>query len=276
MPLAAHGPQQVGVGRRPACTRTRGRPAPSGRSSIVGDGLHAEHLLALAGWCRRPRPRSRGRGCCGATTKPNLPGWVDAPATTTPRGSNRARNCSSVQRRRVRSTAPPPPARRRRPARRRPTISGLRSTRRRRVGRRPAADRPTSTSASALPVDGRLAAERPEQRLGGEVVDHLLGVDARRAAPGGTTTSADGLGEDRRRRRASRSCRTAGRGTSPAISSRLPGTIGATSSATVAVVGRGRGQQLGRRGRAPRRRRPRPQPHQAPLGLVGDARRRSA
>ena len=45
-----------------------------------------------------------------------------------------------------------------------------------------------------LAVDGRLAPERAEQRLGGEVVDHLLGVDARdRHQPEGHV--GDGLGE---------------------------------------------------------------------------------
>ena len=56
----------------------------------------------------------------------------------------------------------------------------------------------------------------------------------------------------------------------PAISSRLPCTIGATSDADLAVVGAGGGEQLGRRhldrvgvGDA--------EPHEASLGLVGDA-----
>src|SRR5919108_337552 len=47
---------------------------------------------------------------CSAT-KPNLPGWLDAPATTTPRGSNSAPHCSGEGA----LIAPPPPARRRPP-----------------------------------------------------------------------------------------------------------------------------------------------------------------
>ena len=90
--------------------------------------------------CRAPSPlavrgedralRSRRRGCCAALTNPNLPGWVDAPATMTPLGSNRA--SKRVARRRSRRHLDQRVDGDGRPS---TTISGLRSARHdRRVG----------------------------------------------------------------------------------------------------------------------------------------------
>ena len=156
----------------------------------------AEHLLALEVGGEDAALRSRWPAGCGGPRSRTCPGGDDAPATTTPAGSNRARNCSVGRRRRTVDGRRPPPARRRRRGTPSTTISGLRSTDT--TSGRPSASVATarrSTSTSALPVDRRLAPERPEQRLRAR---------ARRSSPRrrprsiGTrrnTTSADGLGE---------------------------------------------------------------------------------
>ena len=110
-----------GAGRgwpTPGCTRTRGRsrrragrrcrppPARRGRRPARGSS-------------RRPRPGSPEARMLWRLTKPNLPGWVDTPATRTPRGSNSAWKPAG-------STAitPPRPGRRRPPAGRRRRSAG--------------------------------------------------------------------------------------------------------------------------------------------------------
>ena len=130
-------------------------------------------------------------------TNPNLPGWVDAPATRTPRGSNRARNRSGAMGPRASAGAHQRTSTRASTATGRPstTSSGLRSAEAMSSRRAAASDRPTSTSATASAVDGRLAPERPEQGLEGQVVDHLLGVDpGDRHQP--EADVGDGLGQD--------------------------------------------------------------------------------
>ncbi len=207
-------------------------------------------------------------------TKPNLPGWVEAPDTSTPRGSKRARNCSSVGRGRT-------GARGRRRAvgqldervhRHRPTVG----TDDQRVdvdagdvvalGREPA--EPDQQPRQAVPVDGRLAAERAQQPLGGELVDHLVRrhvVDGRRAED----DIGDGLGEDptdaeHHRRPELRVAQHA--------RDQLPVSLdhGRDEDGDVAILGRGRGQQLGGGaghgvgvGEA--------EAHEPAFGLVGDA-----
>ena len=102
-------------------------------------------------------------------TKPNLPGWVDTPATSTPRGSNSAWKCGRVDAPSAAtstraSTATGRPS---------TTISGLRSALTI-VGSASAASRQAEEHVDQrVAVDGRLAAELAEQPLGGEVVDHL-------------------------------------------------------------------------------------------------------
>ena len=54
--LGRRGPQQVGVGRRPGCTRRPGRPRPSGTSSTVGHRLDARAPRRRRGWWRTPAP----------------------------------------------------------------------------------------------------------------------------------------------------------------------------------------------------------------------------
>ena len=133
-------------------------------------------------------------------TNPNLPGCEEAPATSTPRGSNRARNCLFFGRRRAAvaartlgapsstsaSTATGTPSA--------PTISGLTSTltTSSRSATRPERD---EHGRQRIPVDGGLAAERAEQALGAELVDHLEsghGVERGRAEH----HVGDRLGED--------------------------------------------------------------------------------
>ena len=109
-------------------------------------------------------------------TKPNFPGCVEAPATSTPRGSNSARK---------RSVSGPAGAGHQRTstsastATGRPstTSSGLRSADARSSRSVAARDNPSNTSATRRPVDRRLAAELAQQGLERQVVDHLLGVD---------------------------------------------------------------------------------------------------
>ena len=103
-----------------------------------------------------------------------------------------------------------------------------------------------------------------------QIVDHLLGVD-----PVGSGTS-------RKLTSATASARTpptpsitvipnCGSRWSPAMSSRLPRTIGATSTWHSPSSGVAAASSSVRR-RSERRRRPStPEPHEAPLGLVGDA-----
>ena len=119
-------------------------------------------------------------------TNPNLPGWLDAPVTSTPRGSNSASELL-VRRRRVRaslgvrpsaapsstsaSTATGVPSA--------PTISGLTSMLRD-VGPGDGDGAEADEHGDQLlAVDGRLAAERAEQLLRRERVDHLVGVEPR-------------------------------------------------------------------------------------------------
>ena len=181
-----------------------------------------------AGWCRTPRPRSRWPGCCAGRRSRTCRGASTAPATSTPRGSNRARNCSSVGtrstgRRRVGRRRRARRARRRRPARpSAATISGLTSTLTTsgRVGgqrptarpaRRPARRGPprprrgTRRAASASP--GRRSSPRRRPRLIGTGPEHDVG---------------DGLGEDAADAEHHVRRRTAGHARTPAISSRLP------------------------------------------------------
>ena len=75
------------------------------------------------------------------------------------------------------------------------TISGLRSADDELGVRLGGVGQPDEHVDQPLAVDGRLTPERPEQRLGGEVVDHVLGVGAvdRHQSDGHV---GHGLGED--------------------------------------------------------------------------------
>ena len=115
--------------------------------------------------------------------------------------------------------------------RRRATMSGLTSMLRTSGRAAATSPRPTSTSIEPLAIDRRLAAELAEQLLRGEARRSSRRRRRESAAPAGTRHRRSPR-RGRPRRRASRLRRTAGRGACPAMSSRLPLTIGATSSDT--------------------------------------------
>ena len=237
--------------------------------------LHAEHLLAAAGWCRTRRPRTRRRAGCGA---------------------RRSRTCRDASRRRspARRGARTRPRTARRSARRSrerrgspvpspsstsastatgtpswPTMSGLTSTLV--TSGRSTASRPSPTSRSTRRVTStpRLRrGTRPSSFCVASVVDHLRGRRRGRAAPAGTRRRRPPRRGSRRRPSITVGPNWRSR-SMPAISSRLPATIGATSNDTSPSDGTRRGQQLGRR-------RPHgclvaePQAHETTFGLVGD------
>ena len=249
MPLARARAQQVGVGRRRRAHEDEVDRAV-GQVVDVGDGRRRRAPPRPRGWWRTRPPRSRWRGCCAAPTKPNLPGWVDAPATSTPRGSNSARNCSSVGRGRLgagRCHGHAPSSTSASTATGRPSADDQRvevDARARRVGRRRA---------------GR--GRRARRRAGrGRPPAHR---GTRRAAPGwrGRRSSrrrrSASIGTGRNTTSATASARmpptpsitvgpNCGSRTTPAISSRFPAIIGATSTDDGAVLGRGGAEQLGR------------------------------
>ena len=117
------------------------------------------------------------------------------------------------------------------------TISGLTSTATTSGSASASRLRPSRIVDERVAIDGRLAAERSEQRLGAQVVDHLLGVDA-------VERHEPEAARRRSPRRGSRRSPSITHGPNcasvctPAISSRVPRTIGATSSSTGTVVGR--------------------------------------
>ena len=236
-----------------------------------------EHLGAVAVGGEHPRPRSRGQDVVEAD-EPELAGVGRGPgddhAPGLEQGTGAARRwgpgappgrggAAASARGSVRST-------RASTAIGRPstTISGLRS-----MAAMPgsASDRggqPQQHVAERLAVDRGLAPERAEQGLGGQLVDHVLGV-----GPG----ERDQAHRPRRppprpgsRRRPSRTVGpNCGSRATPAMSSRLPFTMGATSSDTSPSSGVA----------APSRSAPGPghrvgaveaEAHQPALGLVGD------
>ena len=164
-----------------------------------------------------------------SATNPNLPGWVDAPATTTPLGSNRAPELLGRGHQRAHGVHLHEGVDGDRPA--------VDDDQRVEVGRAQVGvglgrrDRPSEHVDQRRPVDGGLAPERAEQRLGREVVDHVLGVDRVDRARGGCATSATASA----RMPPTPSITVmpnCGSSVRPAISSRLPCTIGATRTAT--------------------------------------------
>ena len=156
------GPDALGRARRAAARGWRGRRADEDQvglavGQVVEDG-HGRTPSTSAALQVGGEDLARGSRCarmlCRAT-KPNLPGWVDAPATTTPAGLEQgaelrvgrpvlARRLGGARSRR------PRPGRRRRPGAPSTTISGLRSADTMvGVGLGGDADRPSSTSASS-------------------------------------------------------------------------------------------------------------------------------
>ena len=175
-------------------------------------------------------------------TKPNLPGWVEAPATTTPLGSNSAwkRGVAGA----IRHRWPPGPrrGRRRRSAcrRRRSAGSGRRTRSWRRPRRPPTARRSTSTSASrstaGSPRNGPSSAWVARSSIISSASTRSIGtrrietsaIASARMPPTPTITVMPNCGSR----------------ASPAISSRLPRTIGATRTPTSPSSGTRGGEQL--------------------------------
>ena len=211
---------------------------------------------------------ARRRGCCAARRSRTCPGCVDAPATTTPRGSNSARKPSSSRRladwSRVRgreSTAAAATARRARPARR-PRRAAVDDDERVHVDRRDVG-RVLGERARAGEHRARARRGRPagSPRNGAE---QLLRARGRRCRSCGVDV-VERARRGTRRRRAPRRARrrrpsithgpNCGSRTRPAMSSRVPRTIGATSSSTAPSSGRAAASSsLRGRARPPRRR----------------------
>ena len=185
---------------------------------------------------RTPRPRSPGSGCCGARrTRTCRDGSTRRRprrrAARTGRGSARRRASGRRSRRDLDE----------RVDRDRPAVDDDQRVEvdaaRRRVAPRRARASPRITATSASRSTAGSPRNGPSSAWVCEVVDQLLGVDRGRAARAGT----------RRRRSPRRGCRrcrasrvgpNCGVGCRPAMSSRLPRTIGATSRSTGTVVGR--------------------------------------
>ena len=148
------------------------------------------------------------------------------------------------------------------------TISGLRSTAATSGRSSGEAREPDERRRDRGAVDGRFAPERSEQLLGREIVEQVVGVELGRAARAGTRRRRS----PRRalpRRRTSRTDRTADRARGPAMSSREPRTIGATSNSTGPSSGRAAASSS--RGRGAHRGRVRqPEANEPALGLVRD------
>ena len=271
-------PQEVGVRRPRACTRTRG-PTARRRARRRCAPCRCRAPALPRGWSRRSARRTRRRGCCaarrtrtcpdGSTPPPPSPHGVEQRRKPLVRDSNRRRGTS----------LPPTPVR----------ASGVASSDQRVDGDGPAVD-----------DDQRVHVDRGRRRGGrreaGEAEqDRRPARRGRRRARRGTGRAASGWrGRRSARRRRGRRAGTSrnatspsasastppmpsithgpncGSRTSPAISSRLPRTIGATSSSTVAVFGAGRGQQLARAAPADGIGVAQAEAHQAALGLVGD------
>ena len=186
--------------RRQACTRTRGRPPRPGARRCRPPCAHRA-LPRPAGWCRRPRPAYPPASRLCRETKPNLPGCDDAPVTSTPRGENRASNCSAVGRVRGAGRSPSPPSPNSTSA---STATGspvVADDQRIHVDARDVgpldrqSSEPDQQIDDAFTIHLGIATERPEELLRGEVVDHLGG---RRAVErsGSEHDVGDRLGED--------------------------------------------------------------------------------
>ena len=216
----------------PGCRRRPGRPRRrAGRRCRPPSGRRGPR--PPPGWWRRPCPGSRRLRMLWRATKPNLPGWVDAPATTIAAGLEQGEE--GVPRSRSR---PAPP-------RRASTAIGFPST-------------TSSGFRSADATSSRSTATRGEGEQ--DVLDRGRGPrrarpGPRRAGPGSGAgrpcrrrrPGRSGRGGRRRRRaprpgsrrcRASPSGRTGGPGGCPAISSRFAFRNGATSTETVPSSGR--------------------------------------
>ena len=156
----------------PGGVHTNTRSTGAG-GQVVDRGRHRqpEHLAALEVGRRTPGPRSRsGRMLCSATN-PNLPGWLDAPATTTPRGSKSG----------VSSTPAFTPHLDQRVDRDRAALDddeGFTSTDDD-VGLAPSASapRPSSTAASASRSTAGSPRTGPSSAWLRSVVEHLVGVE---------------------------------------------------------------------------------------------------
>ena len=170
-------------------------------------------------------------------TNPNFPGWLDAPATTTPRGSKSALNCSSDGRRRRRgvagtaadgrsstraSTATGRPSA--------PMISGLTSTLA--TSSRSLITRPTATRAATS--SSRLTAGSPRNGPSNTLMRSssiILAAIAASTGAGRNTTSAIASASTPPMPSITVAPNCGSR-TAPTISSRRPSIIGATSNST--------------------------------------------
>ena len=149
------------------------------------------------------------------------------------------------------------------------TISGLTSTLS--TSGRSARPRPSADEdrRQRVAIDRRLAAERSEQPLGRQLVDHLVGrdvVERRRAEH----DVGDGLGEDAAESEHHGRRRTADRAARRRSARGCRGSSARRAASTCAVVRRGGGEQRRRPQRRTAAASPRSQPDEAPLGLVGD------
>ena len=193
--------------------------------------------------------RSRSAAGCESATKPNLPGCADTPATSTPRGwksgAKRARTCARPEARAPSGGAGCRLARARRARRPRPaavarrsTISGFRSTLAT-SGRScaEAAER-DQHAGERVAVDRRLAAEGL-RRAGGSRAGAPISARASACESGAAAkTTSPSASVRMPPRPSSTQGPNCGSRTRPAISSRLPRTCSATSSATAPSSGR--------------------------------------
>ena len=262
MPFAAHAFRSAGVGRR---RRAHEDEVGTAVGQLVdgGHGGDAEHVAAREVRGEDARPRSRRRGCCAAT---------------------RSRTCRDGSTRRPRP---------------RPAGRTGRGTARRWAGSRPQLHEGVDGDGHAVADDERVEVHR--RRCPGGRRPRRTGRRARRpdapgrrparpgTGPGGAwvprssiipPASSRSIGTSRNTTSASASASTpptpsitvipnCGSRLSPAISSRVPRTIGATRRPTSPSLG-----TAAARSSAPaashRGGRPQPEAHQAPLGLVGD------
>ena len=264
LPCAAHARRISGLAAAGVHTNTRST-APSGSSAMSAT---VRTPSTSSPWRLVPKTRPvyppASRLC--SETKPNLPGCDDAPVTSTPRGENRASNCSAVGRGRVagRSPLPSPSSTRASTATASPswpTMSGLTSTLA--TSGRSTARRPSPTSRSTTRSRSTPASPRNGPRSFWVTRSSIISAAVGRSSGAGlNTTSATAsaripptpsitVGPNWRSR------------SMPAISSRFPATIGATSNETSPSDGSAASKQLGRGGVArllasPSRRRTRP------------------
>ena len=239
---------------------------------VVGEIVDRRDRRRCRGSCRprgssrRPRPRSPGSGCCAARRSRTSRGGSTRrrrrrrAGRTAPASAPCAAHQSAVRRSR--------PARRPRPVARRRRSAGSRRPTRRRARASASALSPRMRRRERVAVDRGLAAERSEQRLG---LAARRSSRRRRSARAGTSRKLTSAIASARippkpiitqRPNCASVCR-------PAISSRAPRTIGATSRSTAPSSGvAARQQRVG--GLAHRGLVAEVEPDEAALGLVRD------